>query len=102
DTSTTKNDTLTLHDALPISRKSIHKLYGSDWWGRTRVRGKQRERERKEKLDERTAKRGRKGGKGTEQNEKKYKNTLDRKRRSHEDRKSTRLNSSHLGISYAV
>src|SRR5471030_1064593 len=63
DTATTEIYTLSLHDALPISRHG-----GED---ESRFRPAQCQCHR-------------------------------RQRRSHRDRKSTRLNSSHLGISYAV
>src|SRR5579872_7533470 len=58
DTATTEIYTLSLHDALPISRKRPH-----SWWG-----GRRRS----------------------------------RRRWRRRDRKSTRLNSSHVRISYAV
>src|SRR5256885_14552531 len=68
DTATTEIYTLSLHDALPISREA----------GRAR--------------DLRGARRGHRG---------RFHRPV-RPRRGRQDRKSTRLNSSHLVISYAV
>src|SRR3712207_8912646 len=75
DTATTEIYTLSLHDALPISRQRRH-TYA------------QRRRRRLHRL-----RAGRRLGPGRRRG---------RSRRQLRDRKSTRLNSSHANISYAV
>src|SRR5256885_11275708 len=88
DTATTEIYTLSLHDALPIWREEGWKGEREGKRGRRgRNRGREegREGERKEKKG---GKDGRKEGR--------------KKGRKGGDRKSTRLNSSHLVISYAV
>src|SRR3712207_8679855 len=72
DTATTEIYTLSLHDALPISRKSLLgiPLFGTDEHGPPRHHGRLRR-------------------------------AHDRRDRHARDRKSTRLNSSHANISYA-
>src|SRR2546426_8710765 len=79
DTATTEIYTLSLHDALPISQR--------------RPRASHRDPRRPALLPERTA--ARKALAPPPRN-------LPRNARAHRDRKSTRLNSSHLVISYAV
>src|SRR3712207_9588559 len=74
DTATTEIYTLSLHDALPISCRSAPSRSRAR---RPRARARQRARSR-----------GRSSG--------------PRRRRTRPDRKSTRLNSSHANISYAV
>src|SRR2546430_11958930 len=76
DTATTEIYTLSLHDALPISRPAA----------RARPRGSSDSCARAQRP------RSRRTGRGTS----------GRRRRRREDRKSTRLNSSHSQISYAV
>ena len=74
DTATTEIYTLSLHDALPIWEKEEERVCGRDITHKRRERERERERERTETETE----------------------------TSGSDRKSTRLNSSHGYISYAV
>src|SRR5437588_7856514 len=74
DTATTEIYTLSLHDALPISRHENQRGYDCSWQDRVSTEG-------------------------TPVSEYKPRQVRNRKNR---DRKSTRLNSSHTVISYAV
>src|SRR3712207_8478827 len=87
DTATAEFYTLSLHDALPICRRSPRPRESCSAWSRRRDRraaapGQRRLRARRA---------ARRGGGGAR-----------RRPRGGRDRKSTRLNSSHANISYAV
>src|SRR3712207_7779555 len=86
DTATTEIYTLSLHDALPICKEWREHLAGAGRRPRRRLRRWARDGraiERRERGRSRRARQGRRG-------------------RADADRKSTRLNSSHANISYAV
>src|SRR3712207_7304127 len=86
DTATAEIYTLSLHDALPISRAKLGSFVTQyrDWIGRQRANVPKKPAKRRETGDE----------------------LLNRAelaaKRIEEDRKSTRLNSSHANISYAL
>src|SRR3712207_7565526 len=86
DTATTEIYTLSLHDALPICRAARRRTAGDREGLRTAARG----RGRRLVAHRHRAPRGRVRGPAR------------LPRRGAEDRKSTRLNSSHANISYAV
>src|SRR5205814_9106710 len=89
DLSTTASYTLSLHDALPICCRSAPRIPKVCWRSSCAV-----SRNRRPRLGTCAS-----SGDGTA-----YRSCLSpfKRFRSRKDRKSTRLNSSHLGISYAV
>src|SRR5256885_12277368 len=92
DTATTEIYTLSLHDALPI----LNALHAPEAASRENRGGLLHAGCRNRRL------RGRIGERGRHQPGRKNRNCDPRKHLTSQDRKSTRLNSSHLVISYAV
>src|ERR1039458_10572226 len=90
DPATTEIYTLSLHDALPIWSGAVYRRRDGD--RQTSARGRQAGLSRSEDVRH-TGNRGARRGPG---------GALRRAFSDGADRKSTRLNSSHLGISYAV